>query len=71
MKKKTGSSKLVLLVLLLFCAFVLWYFWPEITSWIGWQEKKPAPAKQQRAPKENISKEDRKKLEEILKQKGQ
>ena len=69
MKKKTGSSKLVLLVLLLFCVFVLWYFWPELTGTVGWPEKKAAPAQPQKAPKENISKEDRKKLEEILKQK--
>jgi len=61
----------VLLVLLLFCVFVLWFFWPELTRMVGWPEKKVAPERQQKAPKENISKEDRKKLNEILKQRGQ
>jgi hypothetical protein len=71
MKKKTGSSKLVLLVLLLFWVGVLWFFWPELTSWLGWGEKKPAPAPTKSAPKEKISEEDRRKLEEILKKRQQ
>ena len=67
MKKKSGSGFL-LLAFLLFCAFLLWFFWPEVTSWVERAEKKPAPAQTKGAPKEKISEEERKKLDEILRE---
>jgi hypothetical protein len=59
-------------------AFVLWFYWPEISAAFNFvnDQSRPAaksnrssaaPAKQ---PREKIFEEDRKKLEDILKRRG-
>ena len=63
MKKKT-NRRLALLVLLFFSVVLLWYFWRDLARLAGWPAKRAAP-------EEKISEQDRKKLEEILKQRKQ
>jgi hypothetical protein len=59
-KKKTRSG-LGLLALFLLGAALLWIFRDEISSRLGWNEKRKNPAQ------EKISEQERKKLDDILK----
>ena len=70
MKQKRGSRGLFLaLAVTLFCAIALWFFWPEIAWRMGWGGKKPAPGRAMGPVKEKLSETDRRKLDELLKQK--
>jgi hypothetical protein len=67
-KEKRRSGRLVfVLAVLLLCAVALWFFWPEISWRMGWEEKKPVPRATGQS-KEKLSEEDRRKLDQLLKQ---
>jgi hypothetical protein len=69
MKQKRGSGGLFLaLAVILFCALAFWFFWPEISWRMGWDGKKPAPGRATGPVKEKLSEADRRKLDELLKQ---
>ncbi len=69
MKQKRGSGGLFLaLAVILFCAIALWFFWPEISWRMGWDGKKPAPGRAMGESKEKLYEEDRRKLDELLRQ---
>jgi hypothetical protein len=69
MKQKRGSGGLFLaLAVILFCAIALWFFWPEISWRFGWDGKKAAPGRASGESKEKLYEEDRRKLDELLKQ---
>jgi uncharacterized membrane protein len=70
MKKKKGRRGVFLLALavVLFCAVALWFFWPEISWRMGWDGKKPSPARSTGPAKERLSEEDRRNLDRLLKE---
>lgn len=74
-KRKSGGFKLFLLALfsvfvIWVAAFLVWLFWADIEKLTGFGETKTATEQTRpNGAKEKISEEDRKKLEEILKQK--
>jgi hypothetical protein len=70
MKRKGRKGGLFLvLAIVLFGLVSLWFFWPEISWRMGWDGKKPAPGRSTGPVKEKLSEEDRRKLDELLKQK--
>ena len=64
--KKKGRGRILLLVLLLFCALSVWYFWPDLMSRLGWREKGFGPAPAPSTADEKISEAERRKLNELL-----
>jgi type VI protein secretion system component VasK len=69
MKQKWRSDILLLALALVFvCAVALWFFWPELSWRLGWDEKKAPPARASGESKEKLYEEDRRKLDELLKQ---
>jgi hypothetical protein len=65
---KKGST-ILLLALLLFGAVGLWFFWPVLSPWLGWEKKKPVAARSESPPKEKIFEDERRKLDDLVKQK--
>jgi type VI protein secretion system component VasK len=63
MKKR---SAILFLALLLFVG--LWFFWPVLSSRLGWEKKRPLPEKPATPPKEKLFEDDRRRLDEVLKQ---
>jgi hypothetical protein len=54
--------------LLLAGAFFLWLAWPQISWKMGWGEKKPPPKAAAGSSREKIFEDDRRKLDEVLRQ---
>ncbi len=67
-KKKSPWGVISFLALLFFGAFVLWLAWPEISWKTGWGEKKPPPKAAAGTSREKIFEDDRRKLDEVLRQ---
>ena len=68
-KAKPRSDILLFALAVVFvCAAALWFFWPEISWRLGGDEKKAAPERAKGPAKEKIFEEDRRKLDELLKQ---
>jgi len=68
-KQKRRSDVLLFALAVVFvCAVALWFFWPEISWRFGWDGKKAAPGRASGESKEKLYEEDRRKLDELLKQ---
>lgn len=67
-KRRSGFLFLAAAIFV-FCVLALWFFWPEISWRMGWDGKKPAPGRAMGPVKEKLSETDRRKLDELLKQK--
>lgn len=65
---KKGSAFLFP-ALLLFCAVALWFFWPMISAAL-WEKKKPVAPRPASPVKEKIFEDERRKLDELVKQKS-
>jgi hypothetical protein len=69
MKQKRRSWRLLLgFGILLLLGIGIWLFWGEISWRTGWQKKNPGPVKQTTPAQEKLFEEDRRKLDEVLRQ---
>jgi hypothetical protein len=69
MKQKRRSDVLLLVLAILFVgAVALWFFWPELSWRLGWDGKKATPGRASGESKEKLYEEDRRRLDELLKQ---
>lgn len=55
------------LIFLFLCAFLAWFFRPDLALLMRWAGKKMGLEQRQNSSQERISEEERQKLEEILK----
>jgi hypothetical protein len=51
-----------------FFAFLAWFFWDDLERWVGWGARKVEPDQARKPSQERIFEEERKQLDEILKQ---
>jgi hypothetical protein len=69
MKQKRRSGGLLLaLAILVVSAITLWLFWPELSWRLGWEGRKAPPGRAAGQAKEKLYEDDRRKLEELLRQ---
>ena len=72
---KKGRGRFTVFLLFVFgifliwsLAFLAWLFWNDIEGFVKSRGKKPLPDQSRKSSQEKIFEEDRKKLEEIIKQ---
>ncbi|MGH7766894.1 MAG: hypothetical protein ACREQP_05520 [Candidatus Binatia bacterium] len=70
MKKQKSRSDILLLALAIVfvCAVGVWFFWPELSWRLGWDEKKASPGRATGQAKEKLYEDDRRKLDELIKE---
>jgi hypothetical protein len=66
-KRRRGGFLLALAILTV-SAIALWFFWPELSWRLGWEGKKAAPGRASGESREKLYEDDRRRLDELLKQ---